>query len=664
MDVRTLNQRFIVALCILGTALGSARGIATDEEQEVERGGWVVSGRRSAFSPSPIAQRTTLPGLLTTLSPAQEARSVLSFNDTIWIGTEGGLFAYDAAEDTISAVRGPFFYSIRSVAIDDAGSLWVGGDGGLSIRREGAWWHYHKGHNPFFERVRDVVQGDGRMWIGTYGNGCAYVMNDSITIYTRQDSLLDDRVLSIAEETPMSIWFGTASGLCMTDTLRWASMRYGSRIPVGAVKDIIFDEGGNLFLAVAVQGAVLYSLGRVREYGPRDGLPSREINAFSLDPTGRIWAAGGSGLSIFDGAGWTPYRIPGVTFERYRFLSISHDLEGTSYAGTDEGTVLILSRDSVKTVYIPQGFPDSRVSRIRMHDDALWLLTGRSIFKLGDSMTEVEPPAKWCAGAMTDLCAESEDEIWVTTRFGILHFRRNAWEIFDRRQGLPTEYFNHVSRGSRGHLWFGTFDAGILEFTGSGWIHHTEEHGLPDNRITGLIVDHSGNPWIVTAGGRMSRFRKDEWQEIVLPYRRGVPQAATEETDTLFQLDPAIRFISTGKNESRLRTGDAEAVLGLDGRGRCIIARTDGIYILDHDDWRVIDTPEDVAGAKPTVVLGTSRGEIWLGTDRGVFVLRAGTWHHITARSGLADDHIFAIAEDGQGRIWLGTQYNGMTMYQ
>ncbi len=661
MDIGLLNRRLFTALCILAIAFGSARGTDTGEEER-EKGGWIVSGKRSAFAPSPVVRHTPLPGRLTTFSPAREVRSILSFNDTIWIGTEGGLFAYDAAEDTVSAVHGPFFYSIRSIAVDDAGSLWIGGEGGISIRGEGKWRHYDKKRKPFFERVRDVVHGDGRMWIASYGNGCAYVMDDSITIYTREDSLLDDRVLSIAEETPSSIWFGTASGLCMTDTLQWASMRYGNRIPIGAVRDIIFDEGGNLFLAVAGQGVILYSLGRVKEFGPHDGLPSWEINAFSLDPTGRVWAAGRSGLSIFDGTGWTPYRMPGVALERFRFLSISHDLEGTSYAGTDEGTVLVLSRDNVGTVYIPQGFPHSRVAEIRMQDDALWFLTVSSIFRLDGSMSEVEPPAAWCAGAMTDLYVDSREEIWVTTRFGILHFHRNAWEIYDRRQGLPTEYFNHLSRDSKGHMWFGTFDAGILEFTGSGWVHYTEEQGLPDNRITGLVVDKSGDPWIVSIGDRVARFSGGEWEEIPLPNR--VLEAETETPDTLLRLDPAIRFISTAKHESRVREDENGTVLGLDGRGRCIVAGRDGICILDGAEWRVIDPPKDLADAMPTAVLGTSRGEIWLGTDAGAFVLRNGTWHRISALNGLADDHILAITEDAQGRIWLGTQFNGIVMYQ
>ena len=34
------------------------------------------------------------------------------------------------------------------------------------------------------------------------------------------------------------------------------------------------------------------------------------MNALSLDPTGRIWAAGESGISVFDGSEWTlpPFR--------------------------------------------------------------------------------------------------------------------------------------------------------------------------------------------------------------------------------------------------------------------------------------------------------------------------------------------------------------------
>ncbi|MCK4235490.1 MAG: hypothetical protein KAX38_00125, partial [Candidatus Krumholzibacteria bacterium] len=597
-------------------------------------------------------------------SPAREIRTLLCLNDTLWIGTEGGLFGYAVAEDTVFPVEGPVLHSIRSIEIDDSGALWVGGDGGMSIRRSSRWVHYTKGEHGSFEKIREIVHGDGKMWIGSFGNGCAYVKDDSLTVFSRRDSLLDDRVLSVVEENPYSIWFGTASGLCRADTLHWESMRYGRRIPVGAVEDIVFDEEGNLFLTVTRQGVVQYSLGRVKVFGPADGLPSREIHAFSLDPTGRVWAAGKSGLSVFEGSGWTPYRLPGVSLGRYRFLSIHHDLEGNCFLGTDEGKVLILSRDSIKEVGLPQGFPDMRVARVHLFEGSLWFLTDRRVYRLESTLVEIESPDSWYVGAMTDLAAVVGGEIWVSTRFGILHFDGGTWEVFDKRQGLPTEHFSAISCDPGGRLWFGSFDRGVLSLSRAGWVHYTEKNGLPDDRIMDLVVDGSGDPWIITFSGKVARFSERSWEEVILPCRGGTETGSAAEEDYILYLDPAIRFLSGRDMGDRERTGSEALCLGLDGRGNCLVGTGDGIYRFTGSEWHVIDPPSVSTCFEPTSVAQTSRGSIWVGTARsGVFIYQRGEWLHIGISTGLSDDHILSICEDTRGRVWIGTRYGGVTRF-
>ena len=64
------------------------------------------------------------------------------------------------------------------------------------------------------------------------------------------------------------MFFGTASGLMSADTLGWKSLRYGSRLPIGAVNGTgCSTRKENLFSAIAGQGVAVYSFGRVRTFG-------------------------------------------------------------------------------------------------------------------------------------------------------------------------------------------------------------------------------------------------------------------------------------------------------------------------------------------------------------------------------------------------------------
>lgn len=661
-----MNRLLLLWLCavLLAVPRSSPGQEQPAEEEPLERGGWVVSGRRYPMPGRSRPAGHPLEGIFTGFSPARNVRALLNLADTLWIGTDGGLFAYSMVGDTVFYVKGPLSPSIRSITGDDDGALWVGSDQGISIRFDDRWLHYTGEEHRFFERITDIVRGDNKMWISTYGNGCAYVMDDSLTVFSREDSLLDDRVLSVIEETPHSIWFGTASGLCRADTLRWESMRYGRRIPIGAIEDLIFDEDGNLFLAVPRQGVVLYNLGRVRVFGPRDGLPSMEIHAFSLNPMGGVWAAGKSGLSSFDGSGWIPFRAPGTGLGDYRFLSIHHDLEGNSFLGTDRGTVLIMSRDSVKELDLPQDFPEPMVSKIRLFDGILWFLAGSRIYYLKDGLNEIEPPEQWYAEAMRDLSASAGGELWIATRFGIIHYDGLAWEVFDRRQGLPTEYFNAVSDDNRGNIWFGTFDSGVLKFSGTDWAHYTEKNGLPSDVIAGLVVDGYGDPWVITGNGEMARFHEGVWETVIFPREETVKAEPVQEQDSLNRYDPGIRFL-TGYDGGELKHLPCRGLcLGLDGMGNCMAARGDGVYRFTSTGWQVTDLPDAREKIEPSAVVGTSRGEIWLGTRRnGVFVLRGGGWIHVGSTKGLTDDRILSIVEDSSGSIWIGTKYGGITRF-
>jgi ligand-binding sensor domain-containing protein len=659
-------KRMNGAIIVFMLGAFAAAGLAAAPKVETgKQKVWMRSGRRYSLSALEGIETRFLPGAFTAFCSARDVRSLAYLNDTLWIGTEGGLFTYGISDDTLAPASGPASLGVTAIAADDGGALWVGSDYGLSVRSGGRWKHYAKEANGIFGRVRCLVPGETRFWIGTYGNGCGYVVNDALTVLTQQDSLLDERVLSVAEESPRVVFFGTASGLVMADSLGWKSLRYGARLPIGAVKDMLFDEEENLFLAVAEQGVTVYSFGRVRTFGAEDSLPGSEINALSLDPTSRVWAAGNSGLSIFNGSEWSPYTVPGGEGRnRYRYRSIRHDVDGNCYAGTDGGKVLVISRDAVKELALPQAFPEDRVERIHTSNGTVWILTGQNIYSYRGSFVKQTPPPGLYAGEITDMTVGATGEIWATSRFGILHFEGRAWEVFDKKQGLPTEYFVSVSRDPEGNLWFQTFDRGLVEYSAGRWITIGVGGGSAGDAVQDMILDAKGTPWVVTGSGGIARYVQGEWEELVLP--SFAPQAAdtTQTADSLLRIDPAIRFLPGARRDPETLGGSGHCRLGRDSAGALLVATRDGIFKLTASAWQGIEYPPWRRQVEPTAVLGSARGELWVGTaGEGLLVWRNGEWFAVTASQGLSDDYVRALSEDQRGNIWIGTQFGGITRF-
>lgn len=604
------------------------------------------------------------PGRFFALCSAKEVRSLAVALDTVWIGTEGGLFACGTRDGKIAPVSGPGSISVRAIAVDDRGALWVGGDHGISVRSNGAWKWYPGESAPLFSRVDCIVPGETRLWIGSNGNGAGFVVGDDVTMLGAQDSLPDERVLAVAEENSSAVYFGTASGLICADSLGWKSLRYGSRLPIGAVRDALFDEEGNLFLAVAGQGVAVYSFGRVRSFGSAGGPPGAEVNALGLDPTGRVWAAGASGLSVFDGSEWTQI-VPGDGgAKKRRFLSIRHDVEGVCYAGTDDGAVLVVDGSAVRELAVPQSFPESRVSRICASGGSLWIVAGSDIYAARETIVKTPAPPAQYAGEITDLFAAETGEIWSTTRFGILHLTGRTWEVFDRKSGLATEHFTHVVRDQEGTLWFATFEGGLVTLAAGTWSVLGREDTMPAGAILDLALDPRGSPWIVTRAGEVAHRVQGVWARLELPRPASGAADTTRSSAESEALDPAIRFMNDAARGADAYSPVGEYCLGFDRAGSCLVGSPAGVYRLGTSGWQLLELPGPLKGLRATAVLGTAKGDVMLGTaGGGVFVWRNGAWARISAANGLSDNYVRAMGEDRGGAVWIGTQYGGVTKY-
>ncbi|MCD6378989.1 hypothetical protein J7M07_00910 [bacterium] len=648
-----------VILCVSDWAYSQTQmfTVEIDSEKQIETGGWIKAGRTSFISPDqafPLYQA----GRFSSFIPSNEIRTMITLYDTLWIGTEGGLFAWDSVNDSLFAIETFPFSSIRAIAVDDYDRLWVGCDEGLGMRDD-SWNYFTASSHPFLERIRDLTIGSKKVWIATYGKGCGYISGDSLTVITEEDSLMDNRVLTIVEETPSKIWFGTASGVCYADSFKWESMRYGNGIPIGSINDLIFDEGKNLFIAVCRQGVSRYKFGNVTNYASRDGLPGWDIHSFSLDLTGKLIAGGNKGLSSYDSFGWTPFRVSGIPLQGYNFLSIHHDQSGKCFLGTDEGTIVIIERGNAKKLELPQVFPALRIPVIYGFENQLYFGTSDGVFMLEDRLIRIALPGSWYSGETTDIVVIGDNRLWVATRFGILRSINGSWEIFDKRSGLPTEYFTSIAVDQKQDVWFGTFDSGILHFSDGKWYHYTTENGLPGNRIKDIMFDGLGKLWAITISGKTACYSDGNWKLFDPNGDNGVySQRANKEKNISFVNDPDVYFLSDPRDKLNSSGGGC---LGRDNSGNVMIAGRDGIYLNSSGKWFRIDFPKTGVEMYPTALIETKGSDYWLGTkNNGLFVFNRGEWKHLEASSGFPGKSVLSLHEDLTGRIWIGTASNGI----
>ncbi len=155
----------------------------------------------------------------------------------LWIGTEdpGGLVQIDPTRTVARLFSGQDSFSsnflstfgVRAIFEDRQGNLWIGSYNGLillSPQRETFRQFRHDPENPnslSHDFVWAITQSDdGSLWVGTHAGlnrlefncSSAEACDPQFTIYTRDQGLPDDSIVSIQIDEHGKLWLGTMGG--------------------------------------------------------------------------------------------------------------------------------------------------------------------------------------------------------------------------------------------------------------------------------------------------------------------------------------------------------------------------------------------------------------------------------------------------------------------
>ncbi|MFD0739179.1 EAL domain-containing protein [Lysobacter koreensis] len=382
----------------------------------------------------------------------------------LWLSVYGqGLRRYDPASGASKGIREEHGIdaslpedTINALMVDRGGMLWVGGQfRGVAIADpRGTRFSYvldlasgRADNVAADDSVRAVADdGLGGLWLGT-DNARLLRYDLGADRFDDLTSLLPStprpghplvRVMGIAPAGHGRLWLATTHGLVRLDP----AARRAEPIALGAMtgaslRSLAVDRHGDLWLGTSTQGALHYrrQSGQVVHYSHADGDPRRlshpMVHAVHEDRRGRIWFGTGDGLDLLDPATGTlrhfrhattrPDSLPG---NLVRALSQSPD--GTVWVGTHAG-----------------------LSRVIEHAD------GRIGFAhpLADSLGEHAVPVVY------SIAEAPAGQLWLGTDNGIVRFDTSTQlsRNYGLTDGLQDTEFNGgaVARLKDGRLAFG-----------------------------------------------------------------------------------------------------------------------------------------------------------------------------------------------------------------
>ncbi len=229
---------------------------------------------------------------------------------------------------------------------------------------------------------------------------------------------------------------------------------------------------------------------------------------------------------------------------------------------------------------------------------------------------------------------------------------------FDRvsiEEGLSQTVVNCLLQDTRGFLWLGT-QSGLNRYDGYRFEIYRHDPSNPSSLtndwIAALGEDPSGDVWVGTEGGGLSRWRRAT--DSFLHYRHDPDDSSSLSGHRVIDLAWDVA--------PEAREGQASETLWiatLDAGLNRLDSENGSFERFRHDPTDAASLSHDQLGA----LLVGRNGTLWVGTWGGLdrFDPSTGTFRHYRHDPGdprsLSDDRVRAIVEDARGRLWVGTHH-------
>ncbi|MGE5681505.1 MAG: two-component regulator propeller domain-containing protein [Bacillota bacterium] len=481
--------------------------------------------------------------------------------------------------------------SITAIYGDRSGEIWFGtwGKGLFKFDRyKKSFTNYsHNEKNPntlSSNRVLSIIEDKSRnLWVATFGGG----VNKVIRIYQTgqvkerldfihyvnvpedDNSLSDNRVISVLEDRDGAIWAGTFGGglnkLLLSKAgafipeknnpdvkfIRFLRDDKKNSVSSNRIMRIIQDQFGQIWIATF--GGGLNRLDPVSQkfsvfkHDPLDpnSLSDNDIISLYEDRTGIVWIGThlGKGINRYDRSRNKFLHYKNIPDDKNSLSdnvvwSFAEDKDGDIWIGTYRGGLNRFDRRSKKFTYYkhdpknPYSLSSNHVRSVYIDSrQRIWVGTYSAGLNLFDKKTgrflnfrhKSEDPSSLSENQVLSILEDKSGTIWIGTfgggldklvydvvkkTYSFVHYANDP----KNPESLSDNRIYKLFQDNSGHIWVGTFGGGLCQFdpqTGrfTRYKHNTEDKtSLSENRVISIYEDKNGFLWIGTYGGGLNRF--------------------------------------------------------------------------------------------------------------------------------------------------------------
>lgn len=404
-------------------------------------------------------------------------------NGVIWFGAFDGTVYWLKDGKINSSKIFPITGGLSGIAEDPNHDLWIGSfDHGVKKIR----WADQRVEiieDKLLETANPKIYGiavarRGAMLLSTFGSGVITAEGNNLTALSRVNGLPENNITCAFEDREGILWIGTAnSGLVKLVSNPFEMYDKESGLAGNFVLDVLQDRTGAYWFTSYESGLTRYDGKEFKVFTAKDGLPHKNVYALMEDAQGRIWVStSGNGVFVYNGKKFAPFNKKNTYLSDV--LCMFEDKEKNLWFGTDAfGAIRYTPEGQYVQFTTAQGLAGLRIFSIIQDKN------GRLLFGCGQPSRFKE------AGGLS---------LWDPERY----FKRlNPFTTMSKSNGFPTNQVTSVFEDSRGNIWLGAQQVGLILFSDGIVQTFTKRDGLTSNDVVAIQEDRKGRIWIGTVKG-------------------------------------------------------------------------------------------------------------------------------------------------------------------
>jgi signal transduction histidine kinase len=559
--------------------------------------------------------------------------------------------------------------------------------------------------------VREVVRARGRRFkavaLGTVltgmllaGHPCALALNPALdvsqyahTAWKIREGFSKGTIVAIAQTQDGYLWLGTEFGLLRFDGVRYVAWQppADQGLPSSYIRSLLAARDGTLWIGTA-EGLASWKVGHVTRYPE---LAGQSVGTLLEDHEGTVWAGGHAApagkLCEFRSGNVRCHGENG-SFGQY-VDSLYEDPRGNLWVASITG--LWRWKPGPPKLY---PMPD-RIQTLVEGDNGellVEMLSGIRKFAEGKLDAFQLPFGDRRLTARTIL-RDHDGGLWIgTPDRGLLHVHQGKTDVFERSDGLSSDFIEGFFEDREGDIWAATLD-GLDRFRELAVPSISVNEGLSNANVKSVLAARDGSVWLGTADGlnrwndgRITVYRRNK--NAITQLSKG-PLAASvlsrksdlaglasvreitgsglpdDAIESLFQ-DFANRiWVSTRRGIAFFENGhftpvnsvpgDVHSIAG-DHAGNIWVSQAESLFhlrgarVVEQIPWAKLGHPDGVR----SLVFDPLRSGLWLAfRDGGVGYFKDGQVSaSYTRADGLGDGHVRDLQLATDGTLWVSTE--------